>query len=551
MTQQTAPILVAGAWRASQAIDIFQRDNPSTGEPLPEHYPVSPREEVLEIVAAGSAAAGALRAMSGANIAEFLEAYAAAIEQRSGEIVEMAHLETGLPKSPRLKDAELPRTTDQLRQAARAVREGSWRRPIRDDARKIYSMFGPLGGPVVVMGPNNFPFAYNSVAGGDFAAAIAAHNPVIAKAHPSHPGTTKLLAELARECVQSTGLPPATVQMLYHARRETGLELVAHPLVGATGFTGGKRSGLELKAAADRAGKPIYLEMSSVNPVVVLAGALRERGGAIADEFYASCTLGAGQFCTNPGLVIIPGSDDGRNFAEAARQKFEAAAPGVLLGRGGREGLQAAVAFLQQHGAQLLCGGQALPGHVVSLCEHAAAGFGRRLSPACPRVADGGVWPRGAAGRFPGHGADRRHPRSIGRQLDWHHLLGHDGPGRGGLCRPGTAIAPARRAADQRPHANGRGGQPRHEPRRAVSRHGASGLYGRRHSHEHSALRRAAMLRQRPAGTAAAGIAALIPRIFFVQYPFWHCPTFHQAWRVRRSSAARRTPRGAKGSPKV
>src|SRR5208283_5364215 len=101
------------------------------------------------------------------------------------------------------KDIELPRTTDQLRQAARAVRDGGWQRPIRDEAGKIYSIYAPLGGPVVVMGPNNFPFAFNSAAGGDFAAAIAAGNPVIAKANTSHPGTTRLLAEIAFEAARS------------------------------------------------------------------------------------------------------------------------------------------------------------------------------------------------------------------------------------------------------------------------------------------------------------------------------------------------------------
>jgi 2,5-dioxopentanoate dehydrogenase len=215
---------------------------------------------------------------------------------------------------------------------------------------------------VVVMGPNNFPFAFNSVAGGDFAAAIAAHNPVIAKANPGHPGTTRLLAEIAFDAVQATGLHPATVQMLYGIPAEVGFELVSHPLVGATGFTGSRHAGLKLKAAAERAGKPIYLEMSSVNPVVVLDGALRERGTAIAEEFFASCTLGAGQFCTNPGLVILPDTDAGRSFVEAARAKFCAGNPGVLLGAGGRDALVRAISVLKHHGAAVLCGGEPLPG---------------------------------------------------------------------------------------------------------------------------------------------------------------------------------------------
>lgn len=362
MNETTVHVLVAGVWRKSKSVETFRPDNPSLGEPLPDIYPVSSREEVIELLQAGSEAAEALRATSGETVAQFMETFAEGIECRCDELVELAHTETGLPRSPRLKDVELPRTTDQLRQAARVARLGTWRRPIRDEARKIYSVFAPLGGPVVVMGPNNFPFAFNSAAGGDFAAAIAAHNPVIAKANPGHPGTTRLFAEIAHEAAKSLRVHPAVVQLIYRVPAEVGLELVSHPLVGATGFTGSRNAGLNLKAAADRAGKPIYLEMSSVNPVVLLEGALRERGDEIAEEFFASCTLGAGQFCTNPGFIIVPETDAGRRFVDAARRKFVESTPGVLLGRGGRDGLGDAIAFLQKHGATLLCGGNPLPG---------------------------------------------------------------------------------------------------------------------------------------------------------------------------------------------
>jgi NADP-dependent aldehyde dehydrogenase len=362
MSDKTVPILVNGAWRTSKAVGTFRADNPSLGEALPEAYPVSSREEVLEMLHAGSEAADALRTTSGENIAKFLEAYADAIDKRAAEFVELAHAETALPKAPRLKDVELPRTTNQLRLAAKAAREGTWRRPIRDDAAKIYSQFGPLGGPVIVMGPNNFPFAFNSAAGGDFAAAIAAHNPVIAKANTAHPGTTRLFAEVALEAIKATGLHPATVQMLYRMPQDVGLELVSHPLTGATAFTGSKNAGTKLKEAADRAGKPIYLEMSSVNPVIMLEGALTERGEALAGEFFSSCTMGAGQFCTCPSFVIVPDSENGRKFADTASKKFGEATPGVLLGKGGRDSLTEAVGVLQKNGAALVTGGQAMPG---------------------------------------------------------------------------------------------------------------------------------------------------------------------------------------------
>jgi alpha-ketoglutaric semialdehyde dehydrogenase len=362
MSSHTAPVLIAGAWRTDENLVTFQAENPSTGEFLPERFPVSTRDQVKQMLQAGSEASAALWHASGNQIAEFLENYAAAIETHAAELVELAHAETGLPKSPRLKEAELPRTTDQLLQAAAAARSGSWRRPIRDDARKIYSCFGPLGGPVVVMGPNNFPFAFNSAAGGDFAAAIAAHNPVIAKANTGHPGTTRLFAELAFGAVQQAGLHPATIQLCYRIPGELGFALVSDPLVGATAFTGSKEAGVKLKLAADAAGKPIYLEMSSVNPVILLEGAVRERGEKIAEEFLGSCTMGAGQFCTNPGFVVVPESEAGMAFIVEAQRRFEGAQGGVLLNRGVRDNLTESVTILQKAGAKLLCGGVSLPG---------------------------------------------------------------------------------------------------------------------------------------------------------------------------------------------
>ena len=132
---------------------------------------------------------------------------------------ERAHLETAYPKSPRLADVELPRTTSQLRQAAAAAREGSWALPTLDTKLNIRSCHAPLG-PVCVFGPNNFPFAFNSIAGGDFATAIAAGNPVLAKANSSHPGTTQLFAEEAHQAAIETGMPEGTVQLIYRLRHD-------------------------------------------------------------------------------------------------------------------------------------------------------------------------------------------------------------------------------------------------------------------------------------------------------------------------------------------
>ncbi len=352
-----SPVLIAGAWRPAQApVGDFAAINPATKATLPDTYPVSDWPEVEEALLAAQEAVAALRTMPRDALADFLEQYAANIELRRDDLVEMAHLETALPREPRLRSVELPRTVDQLRQAAAAVRDRSWCHATLDVTRNIRSLYAPLGGAVAVFGPNNFPFAFNSAAGGDFAAAIAAGNPVIAKANTGHPGTTRLFAEAAFEAVQQAGLPPALVQLLYRIPPEAGLRLVGHPLIGATGFTGSRAAGLQLKEAADRAGKPIYLELSSVNPIFILPGVLRERPTAMADELFASCSMGVGQFCTKPGFVVLLQDAASETFLEAVRERFDGPS-GVLLGASGVRTIAQAVATMQQYGAQLLTGG--------------------------------------------------------------------------------------------------------------------------------------------------------------------------------------------------
>lgn len=350
------PILLDGAWTASAGTKSFRATNPANCEPLAEEYPVSPREEIEKAIAAAAAAFEEVRGWPGERFAAFLEAYAEGIESRADALVEMAHAETALPVSPRLKDGELPRTTNQLRQAAAAAREGTWAHPTIDSAANIRSMFGPIG-PVSVFGPNNFPFAFNSIAGGDFAAAIAAGNPVIAKGHSSHPGTTRIFAEAAHEAAEATGMPAGFVQLLYRTDHADGPLLVADPRIGASGYTGSRSAGLVLKEAADKAGKPIYLELSSINPVFVLPGALEERSAAVVDEFVGSCLMGTGQFCTNPGLVVLPAGPAADEFVASVKSKFEEATPGTLLGEGVRRSFLASVETLTKAGAGLVTGG--------------------------------------------------------------------------------------------------------------------------------------------------------------------------------------------------
>ncbi|MDQ3332770.1 MAG: aldehyde dehydrogenase (NADP(+)) [Planctomycetota bacterium] len=351
------PVLIRGEWMPSTDVKTFHAVNPTTTEPLADEFPVSPWAEVESAIEAASAAAVTLRGANRELFATFLESYAAQIEARADALVETAHLETALAISPRLRDVELPRTTWQLRQAAAAARDGSWAVATIDTAAKIRSIYEPLG-PVVVIGPNNFPFAFNSVAGGDFAAAVASGNPVIAKAHPSHPLTTTLLAEAALEAVLEAGLPPAFVQVIYRTSREDGLRLVRHPKIGGTGFTGSRTAGMALKEAADRVGKPIYLEMSSINPVVVLPGALEERRDSLADEFTSSCLMGSGQFCTNPGLVLLPAGKRGDAFVAAVKKRFEAAPVGTMLAEGVRKGFLDALEIIRKAGGTLVTGGE-------------------------------------------------------------------------------------------------------------------------------------------------------------------------------------------------
>ncbi len=152
------------------------------------------------------------------------------------------------------------------------------------------------------------------------------------------------------------------VQLLYRIEPEVGLKLVSHPLIGATGFTGSRWAGLQLKEAADRGGKPIYLEMSSINPVYVLPGAIEERGDAIAQEFFASCTMGAGQFCTNPGVIVIMAGPASEQFLAGAAHLFGSARPGTLLGKRAPQDLAAAVQILKQNGAEVVVGGEIAEG---------------------------------------------------------------------------------------------------------------------------------------------------------------------------------------------
>lgn len=350
-------ILVNGRWTASNSTGTFQAFDPTSGEAVGDQFPVSGWEDCEAMLAAASGAAIELESVGGVQVAQFLRAYADNIESVGEALCKLAEQETALPFSPRLHDVELPRTTRQLRLAADAAESEVWRNANVDGDSNLANCLGALG-PVLVIGPNNFPLAFNAISGSDFASAIAAGNPVIAKAHPAHPGTTKLLAEQASAALEKVGLPAATIQVFYQVAPEDGLKMVSDERVAAVGFTGSRHVGLQLKQAADERGKPIYLEMSSVNPVFFLPSAFENEG--LADELTGSCLLGAGQFCTCPNLFVVTEGPESTEMLNRMTSEFGSRPAGPLLAMSGVTGLAEAAKRFEDAGAELLVGGKAI-----------------------------------------------------------------------------------------------------------------------------------------------------------------------------------------------
>jgi NADP-dependent aldehyde dehydrogenase len=331
----------------------FDSRNARTGEILAT-YTEATAAEIDRAVTLAAEAAPVFARASNQERASFLEKIADEIMALGQSLLDLAHAETALPL-PRL-EGERGRTVGQLRLFAGLAREGSWvdarvdpalpdRKPLpRPDLRR---MLIPLG-PVAVFGASNFPLAF-SVAGGDTASALAAGNPVIVKAHPAHPGTSQLVAEAVTRAMHAAGLPAGAFGLLHGATPETSLALVRHPKLEAVGFTGSQRAGRALfDAAASRPRPiPVFSEMSSVNPVFLLPGALRERAAAIADGLVASFTLGVGQFCTKPGLVIGIASPEWDAFAAALGTKARAVPAGTMLHAGITEAFKRSVGGLQ------------------------------------------------------------------------------------------------------------------------------------------------------------------------------------------------------------
>src|SRR5450755_1264857 len=312
--------------------------NPATGQRLQPGFLPATREEVDLAAELSAKAFDVYQRVSGHDRGAFLRAIAAKIESAAGEIIERAAQETALPQA-RLQ-GETARTCAQLRLFAQVAEEGSWvqaRIDRPDPDRKptpkpdLRSMLRPFG-PVVVFGASNCPLAF-SVAGGDTASALASGNPVIFKAHPAHPGTSELVGQAIQQSVRECGLPEGVFSLLFDACPSVGTELLKHPLVKAGAFTGSRTVGRILMDVAASRPEPIpfYAEMSSTNPVFILPGALHERSENIAAGLHSSFTMGAGQFCTKPGMVFLPQGSDAESFTGKLRELVAASSRFHLL----------------------------------------------------------------------------------------------------------------------------------------------------------------------------------------------------------------------------
>lgn len=312
--------------------------NPAAGEKIEPAFLGASKDDVQLACDLAENAFDACRNISLEQRATFLETIADEILALGDTLVQRAIAESGLPQM-RI-EGERGRTMAQLKLFANVVRSGIWldaridpampdRTPLpRPDLRLRHI---PLG-PVAVFGASNFPLAF-SVAGGDTASALAAGCPVIVKAHPAHPGTSELVGKAIIAAANKCSMPEGIFSLIFGGSHELGADLVANAAVKAVGFTGSRTGGLSLmKVAANRPEPiPVYAEMSSINPVFLLPNALRENASSLAAGFVGSLTMGSGQFCTNPGLIIGMAGDDLSGFIKNANASLSESAAQTML----------------------------------------------------------------------------------------------------------------------------------------------------------------------------------------------------------------------------
>ena len=348
-------ILIGRATRRSK--ESFHAHDPATGAVVGPAFGIASAADVADACALAADAAGPFGSLPPAVRADFLDAVAAAITDIGDVLIETAMAETGLPRA-RL-EGERGRTTSQLQLFAAVVRQGDWLDATLDSALPdrvpprpaLRRMNLPLG-PVAVFGASNFPLAF-SVAGGDTASAFAAGCPVVVKGHSAHPGTGELVARAVQKAVADCGLPEGVFSYLPGKSHALGSALVADPRIKAVGFTGSRGGGLHLVEIARKRKEPIpvYAEMSSVNPVIILPGALADRGIELAGAFSSSLTLGAGQFCTNPGTIVAVDGPALDAFVGAAAAALADVEPATMLSAGIASAYVDGVAALDRNAA--------------------------------------------------------------------------------------------------------------------------------------------------------------------------------------------------------
>jgi len=296
--------------------------------------------QINQVMEAASSAFEKFKKLTQAKRAAFLQAIAAGLENAGDNLVEIASSETNLPLL-RLR-GEMARTCFQLRMFAGLIEEGHWVEAIIDHAKPdknppapdIRRMRIPIG-PVVVFGASNFPFAY-STAGGDTASALAAGCPVVIKQHPAHGQTSLAVFKIMEQAAKLTGMPENVVQHVEDKGFETGKMLVQHPATASVGFTGSFNGGMALQAYSQERKHPIpvFAEMGSTNPVLLLPGALAADWAGIAQKFAVSITMSMGQFCTNPGLIFGIESPDLDQFIESLAIELQSFSPSAMLHTG-------------------------------------------------------------------------------------------------------------------------------------------------------------------------------------------------------------------------
>lgn len=330
---------------ASTYVDANEKNlnaiNPATGLAIEGDFFKAGQSLVEQALTAATEAFQTYKALNKDLKAAFLNAVADEIAAITEELVKRAAEESGLPL-PRLQ-GEVGRTTGQLRLFANLVAEGSWVNAIIETAQPdrqplpksdIRRMMIPIG-PVVVFGASNFPLAF-SVAGGDTASALASGCPVVVKAHPAHYGTSALVGEAIMKAVEKTNMPKGVFSMLYDDGYEIGAALVKHPLTKAVTFTGSFKGGMALVKLADEREIPIpvFAEMGSINPVIFLPEALENQAEQLAKKYAASISLGAGQFCTNPGLMLAIESPALTTFKKSLAEAIAAIPSATMLTSG-------------------------------------------------------------------------------------------------------------------------------------------------------------------------------------------------------------------------